>query len=64
MTPPRLVQGPQEVVQVRRHMAASAPRTNTSSRPLALEVAAGADLGPPGGDPIETHAGDHVLPFR
>jgi hypothetical protein len=63
-TPPTLVQGPHDVVQVRRQIAESAPRAKTSILPLPLETAAGAEVTPPGGTPIETQPADHVLPFR
>jgi hypothetical protein len=62
--PPTLVQAPHEVVHVRRQMAESAPRTNTSIFPVDVETAAGADVAPPGGAPIDAHAGVHVLPLR
>ena len=63
-TPPTLVHGPHDVTQVRRQIAESAPRTKTSILPVELETAAGAEVTPPGGAPIETQPGDHELPLR
>ena len=63
-TPPTLVHGPHDVVQVRRQIAESAPRTKTSIFPVELDTAAGAEVAPLGGAPIETQPGDQVLPLR
>ena len=63
-TPPTLVHGLHEPVQVLRQIAESAPRTNTSMRPFAFETAAGEEVAPPGGAPIETQPDDQVVPFR
>jgi hypothetical protein len=64
VTPPTLVHGPHEPAQVLRQTAASAPRTNTSIRPVAFEIAAGAEVAPPGGEPIDAQPEDQALPLR
>ena len=63
-TPPTLVHGLQEVVHVLRQMAKSVPRTKTSILPVPFETAAGAEVAPPGGEPIETHPEDQLFPLR
>src|SRR5687768_5852403 len=62
--PPMASHEPHDVVNVRRQIAPSPPRTNTSILPGAFDTEAGAEVAPPGGAPIEAHVADQVLPLR
>ena len=63
-SPPTLVHGLHEVVQVVRQTAASAPRTKTSILPVAFDTAAGAEVAPPGGAPIDAQPDDQGHPVE
>ena len=63
-SPPALLHEPHEPVHVLRQMAELPPRTNTSILPVAFEIAAGAEVAPPGGAPIELQPDDQVFPLR